>query len=56
MSAIRLTEATPEQRAAVTCEVCGRPIQTRGWIYPDRAKMIAKRTGSYVHGKCLWRS
>lgn len=53
MASIQLRDATPAQVAAVSCDRCGKPIQTRGWVNPERAEMIREQTGSYEHGSCL---
>lgn len=52
-ASIRVTDATPKQRATCSCDECGLIIQTRGWINPERVALIRATTGSYVHGRCL---
>lgn len=51
--AVRLKEATPAEVTAASCDLCGKPIQTRGWINPVRAATLRDRNGQYAHGRCL---
>lgn len=53
MKAVRIKDATSEQVAVCTCDVCGKPIQQRGWINPNRAQAVRNLSGSYVHGRCM---